>query len=175
MNGLSEQDIAGWYPRLFRTALRLTGSEHDAGDLTQQAFYKALSNWHRFEFRSSPLTWLHAILMNCIRDHLRRQAVRQTEPLDEWALSASLTFDECAAENASAKEELAELRKAVKQLSPTLRQTFVATVLDGYTYQQAADMLSVPVGTISSRVCQARRELTSAMRELYGDYQRDRS
>ena len=93
MNGLRQQDITGWYPRLFRTALRLTGSEHDARDLTQQAFYKALSNWHRFEFHSSPLTWLHTILMNCIRDRLRRQAVRQAEPLDEWTLSASLSFD----------------------------------------------------------------------------------
>jgi RNA polymerase sigma-70 factor, ECF subfamily len=167
LDTLSERDIANWYPRLYRTALRLTGSEHDAADLTQQAFCKALNNWHRFEVRSSRLTWLHAILVNAARDHFRSRKVRQTESLDEWALpdtDGPLT----GAELVERGEELGELRKAIETLSPTVRGTFVATVLDGYSYEQASEMLGVPVGTVSSRVHQARQELRVSMKGFVG-------
>lgn len=170
---LSEQDVAAWYPKLFRTALRLTGSEHDADDLTQQAFFKALNNWGQFQARSGRLAWMFTILMNCTRDFFRRNRVRAAEPLDEWALPVSAGFDDCVAEDAQRREELAELRKSIEQLSPTIRQTFVATVLDGYSYEQAAEMLAIPVGTISSRVHQARQELKATMTRLFGGHDHD--
>ncbi|MHC4561537.1 MAG: RNA polymerase sigma factor [Planctomycetota bacterium] len=162
-----------WYPRLFRTALRLTGSEQDADDMTQQAFCKALSSWDRFDGRCQPLTWLHSILLNCVRDAMRRRVTRQATSLDEWAIPAFAGFDECVAEGAVRQEELRALRNAIEQLGSPVRQAFVATVLDGYSYRQAAEMLDVPVGTISSRVYQARQELKSAMIGLFGGRDHD--
>ncbi|KKK83944.1 hypothetical protein LCGC14_2788310, partial [marine sediment metagenome] len=83
----SEEQIAAWYPRLFRTALRLTGNREDSADLVQQAFCKALGSWEQFNGNCLPTTWLHGILVNCVRDRLRRHARRPVEDVDEWALA----------------------------------------------------------------------------------------
>lgn len=165
MGRLSEENIAAWYPCLFRTALRLTGSQQDACDLTQQAFCNAISRWQQFDGHSKPITWLHRILINGYRDFRRREGVRQAESFDEWAMAGAARGD--AVEDAERQEELRELRKVIAGLSDTLRRTFVATVLDGYSYQQAAEMLSVPVGTVASRVHQARQQLQVEMRNIF--------
>lgn len=149
----SEDQIAAWYPRLLRTALRLTGSEEDAADLTQQAFCQALGHWDRFDGRCMPTTWLHRILLNVVRDHVRRRAVRAAEPLDAWVLHA---VDGAAAQNADRNERLARLRGMIQTLPEPIRLAFVATVLDGYSYRETAGLLNVPVGTVASRVSLAR-------------------
>ncbi|MCK4624446.1 MAG: sigma-70 family RNA polymerase sigma factor [Phycisphaerae bacterium] len=87
MDRLSEKQVAMYYPRLFRTALRLTVSRDDSADLTQQAFCKALSYWERFDGRCRPATWLHGILLNCVRDWFRMKARRNTEEFQEWAVA----------------------------------------------------------------------------------------
>ena len=75
----SDEQVELWYPRLFRTALRMTGSVDVASDLTQQAFCKALARWGRFDGRSLPTTWLHSILTNCVRDWVRQKAAEGGE------------------------------------------------------------------------------------------------
>ena len=57
----------------------------------------------------------------------------------------------------------------MRDLPDPCRQAFVATVLDGYTYDQAAEMLGVPRGTVASRVNQARRRLHTVMRQAFGE------
>ncbi len=162
----TDEQIARWYPRLYRTALRLTGSFADAADVTQQAFYKALRAWHRFDGGVLRTTWLHSILVNCARDWARRRKVRAAEPLQEW----HLTVVEVPAEvRAARREELAAIRQAIEDLPEDLRRAFVPTVIDGYTYQEAADLLGVPPGTVASRVHAARRQVQAAMRGMRGD------
>ena len=62
----NDEQINMWYPRLFRTALRMTGQVEIAGDLTQQAFCNALNKWELFEGKVLPTTWIHQILVNCV-------------------------------------------------------------------------------------------------------------
>jgi len=59
------QQTARWYPKLFRTAFRMTGSAENAADLTQQAFTKALTHWEEFDGEDLRASWLHRILINC--------------------------------------------------------------------------------------------------------------
>ena len=64
-------------------------------------------------------------------------------------------------------EQLALLRRTIENLPAELRYAFVATVLDGYTYQETAEILSVPVGTVASRVNAARKKVCEAMRKAF--------
>jgi RNA polymerase sigma-70 factor (ECF subfamily) len=66
-------------------------------------------------------------------------------------------------ERVERQEELAALRKAVEALPPDIRSALVVTVIDGYSYSEAAELLEVPVGTIASRVYRARTLLRAAM------------
>lgn len=163
----TDEQIAYWYPRIFRKALRLTGRTELAADMTQEAFCRALRAWDSFNGDALPTTWLHCILVNCIRDHHRRQAVRRHESLDEWAVMATDETSACPSDQVSRHEQIQHLRQAVQTLSDTLRPAFVATVLDGHTYEEAADLLSVPAGTIASRVHEARKRLRSTMRKAF--------
>lgn len=166
MDRPTDEQVAQWYPRLFRTALRMTGSIEDAADLTQQAFCKAFESWGRFDGKSLPTTWLHAILLNCVRDWARRRAGRRDDPPDPWE-TAVVDKGQNGAEELAKKETVDHLRQEIGQLPDELRRTFVAVVIDGYTYQEAAALLSIPVGTVGSRMNDARRRLRLAMRHRF--------
>lgn len=159
--------ISAWYPRLFRTALRMVGSREDASDLTQEVFRKAFRSWETFDGRSQPVTWLHGILVNCARDWARRRSVRRAEPLQEWGLPDGVANASSAHDLLDRKEQLSGLREAIRGLDDKLSSPFVAAVLDGYTYGEVAEMLGIPVGTVGHRVYQARRKIRCQMRELF--------
>ncbi len=143
----------------------MTGSHSDASDLTQQAFLKALGSWKGFNGQSLPTTWLHRILVNCVIDWRRKQSAGPEQALDEWALV--MMEGKSTAGEQDADEPMRRLRQAIAELPDTLRRAFVATVLDGYTYDEAAGVLNVPVGTIGSRVHEARRKLRTVMRRNF--------
>jgi len=169
LNPAGSAEIAQWYPRLYRTALRLTRSADDAADLTQQTFYQALRGWDRFDGKVLPTTWLHAILLNCVRDWARRRAARPVEPLDEWSIPAAVRSAENPLEVADRSEQNTRLRAAIDALPAPIRQAFAATLLDGYTYQEASELLSLPVGTVASRVHEARRLLREAVTDMLSE------
>jgi len=164
---LTEGQVRQWYPSLFHTAMRLTGSAEDAGDLTQQAFLKAMRSWEQFSGGAHRLGWIRSILINCVRDWGRKSALRSTTSLDGWAVPATGSDGSGGARNLAQAEQLAALRAAIDALSDPVRSAFVATILDGYTYQQAAEMLDVSVGAIASRVHQARRQLRDVMQQAF--------
>ena len=163
MDRPSDEHIEAWYPRLFRTALRMTGNAHDAADLTQEAFCKALNGWNGFDGKAMVTTWLHRILVNCVRDWGRRQAHRPESLLDEWALVPQRNS---TTETSDRGVQLDRVRQAIEKLPAKLRLAFISTVIDGYSYQETADLLSLSVGTIASRVHAARRQLRAAISPL---------
>ncbi len=93
----------------------MTGSIEDAADLTQQAFCKAFESWGRFDGKSLPTTWLHAILLNCVRDWARRKAGRRDDPPDPWE-TAVVDKGQNGAEELAKKETLDHLRQEIEQL-----------------------------------------------------------
>ena len=165
MGGPDDEEVTRWYPRLFRTALRLTGNYADAADLTQEAFAKALAAWESFQRGGLRTTWLHQILINCVRDWARRRAIRAAGPLDESELRLAGRPDEGGASRLEAYEQLGAVRAAIEGLPARVRHAFVMTALDGYSYRQAADILGVPEGTVASRVHQARQRLQNMVLE----------
>jgi RNA polymerase sigma-70 factor (ECF subfamily) len=140
----------------------MAGNHHDAADLTQHTFLKALAAWEDFDGKCMVTTWLYRILINGCRDWRRRKDSRVQALPDEWAVRVA---DDAPtpAEAADQSDELARLRQGILALPDTLRPAFVATVLDGMTYEEAAELLNTHVGTIASRVHAARCHLTQAM------------
>jgi RNA polymerase sigma-70 factor (ECF subfamily) len=159
----AEDEIARIYPRLYRTALRMTGSVHDADDATQQAVVQALDAWDRFSGAGLRAAWMHRILVNCVRDLGRRRALRAGTQTEDWVLGALASETPSAGDRLAREESRVALRRAIESLPDALRETFVMTVVDGYSYQEASDILNAPVGTISSRVHEARTRLRAAL------------
>lgn len=172
MNRPTEEEIAGWYPRLFRTALRLTGSYNNAADLTQQTFAKALSAWDSFDGAALRTTWLHQILMNCARDWSRRRAVRAGGSVGQGDLNRVAEGGPDGHERLENEEQLAVLRLAVEGLPLPVRQAFVLAVMDGYTYREVGELLGASVGTIATRVHEARKQLRATMQKAFPEASR---
>jgi len=158
----TRQQVDQWYPRLYRTALRLMGNADDAAEVTQEALCRAFERWDQFAGQSKPTTWLHRILVNTAKDRLRRQQVRAAQALDEWATPV-LSDADSPDDHALHCERRRTLREAIEALPAYLRQPLIATLLDGYTYQQAGELLDIPPGTVGSRVYKARQHLAKVL------------
>jgi len=163
----TDEEIAVWHSRLFRTALRMTGSVEDAADLTQEALCKGLNAWDGLHGDSAPINWLYRILVYCVRDWIRRRRASPEGTLEEWAVVPAEHSQQAAPEQAIRQEQLACLRQEIQNLPDGFRRAFIATALDGYTYEETAELLSVPVGTVGRRVYVSRQRLRKAMRKRF--------
>lgn len=125
-----------------------------ADDLTQETYLRAFRALPQFEARSSARTWLLGIARRTCADHLR-SVVRRRRLEDRLAVSAAT--DSPHPDPAGQISAMALLSR----LTQERREPFVLTQLLGLTYEQAAGVLEVPVGTIRSRVARARADLVA--------------
>lgn len=159
--------------RIYNLLLRLVGGREDASDLTQEVFLKAGRGWSRFEGRSSPSTWLIRIAINTARDHLRRRRrERQRGGNPEWSLSPEqipLSGDR-PDRDAEAEEARRLVAEALGDLDPPAREIILLREAEEMPYQDLADMLGVPLGTVQSRLARAREALREAVRRRHPDW-----
>jgi RNA polymerase sigma-70 factor (ECF subfamily) len=125
-----------------------------ADDLTQETYLRAFGALPRFEGRSSVRTWLLGIARRTCADHLR-VVVRRRRLEGRLAGAAAIAP---AQQDASGQIAAANL---LARLSPDRREAFVLTQLLGFSYDEAAAVQQVPVGTIRSRVARARADLVA--------------
>lgn len=137
--------------RVHRLMVRMVGKQ-DAEDLTQQVYIKAFENLGQFQASSKFETWLYRLASNEALQHLRRERVRKTVPMEvEPAHKIDRTADQ---------QELAvRLSDALSQIDPELRAVISLKEESGLSYQQIAGALGIPEGTVGSRLNRARREL----------------
>jgi RNA polymerase sigma-70 factor (ECF subfamily) len=125
-----------------------------ADDLTQETFLRALKALPSFEGRAGVRTWLLSIARRACADHLR--AVVRRRRLGERLSTAP-------AETGPDQSGLVDAIDLLRRLDPQRRAAFVLTQVIGLSYQEAAAVEGVPVGTIRSRVARARAELVDAL------------
>lgn len=154
--------LARQYDRLFRFCFRLTGTKHDAEDLTQDICAALPAKLASFSGRAKVTTWLYRVAVNAAHDRRRRQAShgRAADGWGDWETNRQAEI----AENA---ERADWLTTAMGALPPDLRDT-LALVLDDLTHAQAGDILGVSEGTISWRLSEARKHLKS-LKEKEGE------
>ncbi len=152
--------VQRYQDRLFNSLLRLLGSADDAADIVQDAFVQAYTKLESFRGGSQFYTWLYRIALNLAMSHLRRQ--RKKSSLDEMkTLLGEEPTDGQALPDANIMErERAELvHSALSELSADHRQILVLREIEGFSYEEIAEILDTPVGTVRSRLFRARLEM----------------
>ncbi|MBN2404597.1 MAG: RNA polymerase sigma factor [Coriobacteriia bacterium] len=138
-------------------ALRFFGDKTTAEDATQEVFLKVFRSLATFDHRSGFSTWLYRVTRNVCLDMLRSKA-RQPQPMDPLDLSPAPVSD-----FANTVTDQAAVEQAMRALSPEDRAALDAVTLFDLSYEQAAEVLGVPKGTVKSRVFRARRILVSML------------
>ena len=152
-----KKDLAERRQRLHRVAYAWCGDSTLADDLTQEALTKAYKNLGQLREPRAMDKWIYDILRNCWIDHLRRR--RNTEDIDDLDARGELSYTE-APEN---EEVLQRVREAVAHLPAKQREVLALVDLEGFTYGEVADMLKVPLGTVTSRISRARETLRAQL------------
>ncbi len=152
------------WDRSFRFAFHLTGKVEGAEDLLQQAAEEAFVAFHRFQTGTRFDRWLMRILHNSFLDRVRRDRRRRVFSLDDVAPS-SLTADRSSEPEAAAERALdGPVLRALQALPPQFRAAVVLVDLQGMPYEDAAEILHCPVGTVRSRLHRGRLALREWLR-----------
>jgi len=155
--------------RIYSLALRMVRHPEDALDLSQESFLNAWKGLKQFKGDSSFATWLYRLASNACIDYLRRQkkrqALEQAVSLDDdsptQAHIPALTFN--PQDELERKELRQTLEDALWHLSAEHRQVLILRELDGLSYQEIGDLLSLQVGTVKSRIARARVSLRNQL------------
>lgn len=154
-----------------RVALGMMGNHEDAQDALQEAFVKAFRNLSRFDMKRKFAPWFYQILRNQCRDMLRsRQSRGNLEVKDERLefRPADESFDpERMREKTAAKELLWE---GLQAIGDEHREILVLKELQSFRYNEIAEILDIPEGTVASRLFHARRALKDALTEMGAEY-----
>lgn len=154
---------------------RMVPQPEEAQDVTQEVFIRAYQNFHRFDGRSSAKTWLFRIAYNLCVDRSRRldrspvETGMQASPdTEEWIEVADERWEP---EKLVLEGELADaVERAILSMSEKLRSVLLLHDREDASYEEIADTLNVPVGTVKSRLFLARNHLQNALKGyLQGD------
>lgn len=158
--------------RMYAVALRMMGGAEDAQDCLQEAMlrvYRAISG---FKAESSFSTWVYRITMNTCLDELRRRKNRPNTSLDGlldtgWSPSDE---DDTPERHAVRTQTRQALHRYIRELPEDMRAAIVLRDIQGYSYDEIAEILDTNVGTIKSRISRGRerlREKITANAELF--------
>ncbi|HKV44852.1 MAG TPA: sigma-70 family RNA polymerase sigma factor [bacterium] len=154
---------------LYRTALRLSGRPQDAEDLVQETYLRAWRSLHTYKPDTNPKAWLFRILHNAHIDRYRASS-RTVQTVDELAgQDPAFVVHDTPESLVMAGLMDAEVRQAMMEIPEVFRACLILADLEGFSYQEIADILGIPRGTVMSRLFRGRR----AMRRALTQYGRD--
>lgn len=154
--------VSRYQARLYNAAIRLVDNAEDAADVVQDSFLNAYQSLHTFKGDAEFFTWLYRIAFNTAISQKRKK--RATISLDSRAAEGGIDPDDpseyikpgAALERSEDERQLLE---AMNRLSPEHREVLVMKDIEGLRYEDIAELLDVPIGTIRSRLHRARLEL----------------
>jgi len=147
------------WQRLYRLAYAWCHHPQTANDLLQETLSKTLREHHRFENDKALDVWLYKVMANCWRDQCRRQ--RDVVDLEHAELSSNANLET----DQYQRELKMNIHKAMARLSMTHRQIITLVDLEELAYNEVADILDIPTGTVMSRLCRARKQLKEYLQE----------
>ena len=143
---------------VWRLLAHLAGPQH-ADDLTQETYLRVLSSLPRFQGRSSARTWLLSLARRAWVDSVRHDMARPRKSAAEYE---DVAARDPSPDNPNTWGDVIDARSLLDDLPPERREALVLTQVLGYTYEEAAKIAGVRVGTIRSRVARARRDIIAA-------------
>lgn len=156
--------------RVFGLCYRFTGNSHEAEDLSQEVFLKIYRSLASYRSAAGGFpTWLTSVTRNLLVDHYRRtkrdrltDSIEDEMPrLEEKHSSTRTPFKQVADAELSG-----QIQHALSRLSPELREAVILRDLQGLEYNEIQEVLSVPEGTVKSRINRGRIELARILEQL---------
>jgi RNA polymerase sigma factor (sigma-70 family) len=160
---LFRQLVANHQQRLHRFVVKHIGWGSDAEDITQQAFMEAAINYASFKGESQLSTWLYGIAMNLVRNYLSRAPHRRYTFEDDESLNDTRADSPDPSEQLAQTQAIQALQAALDELPAEMRDVLLLVAHEELSYEDAAVMMSIPVGTVRSRVSRARTALRKRM------------
>jgi RNA polymerase sigma-70 factor (ECF subfamily) len=164
--------VLAYQDQVYNLAYRIMGDPASASDATQEAFISAYEHIEGFrgEYASSFKSWLMRIVSNACYDELRRRKRRPTTSIedfeiDEEANPALVSESEGPEEHAVRQEMAHVLQAGIRTLPADQRIAVVLSDVQGFSYQEIAEMTDVPLGTVKSRLARARGKLRDYLRD----------
>ena len=160
--------------RIHSLVSRFVDSYEDSEEVVQEAFIKAYKALPRFRGDSQFYTWLYRIAANTAKNFLasraRRPATSDIDVVDDSVVNELTSLHETDnPENILESIELEQIiRKAIQELEPELKSAVTLREYAGLSYEQIAQIMECPVGTVRSRIFRAREAISSKMREREG-------
>jgi len=158
-----EERLAECGPLAFRVARGVLRNTADAEDVAQEALLRAYRSFERLRDRSRFRGWLVRISFRLALDRLR-SAKRREQRDTLWAKPDQLAPAVSAEDVAASNQFQAHLDQALGELPEKLRLVLLLSAMDGYTIEEIASMLDVPLGTVKSRIFIARKKLGEKLR-----------
>ncbi len=154
--------------KVFNIAYKFVGKHDQAEDLTQDVFLKLYKSLDTFDRRANFQTWLISVSRNLCIDHYRSvRKERETMNRDiNPADLAPVSPDKSAQAMLEQRDRVELLRIALDKLAPTLRTAVLLRDIQELTYQEIADQLGLPEGTVKSRINRGRTELARQIHKL---------
>lgn len=166
-----ESIVQRHWRKVFNVAYKFVGERGEAEDLTQDIFLKVFKSLDTFDRRANFQTWLTSVSRNLCIDHYRSvRKERETidRNVDAGALSP-VSHEEGPAAALDRQDRVLLLREAMAALPEALRTVVMMRDIQELSYQDIAEKLSLPEGTVKSRINRGRTELARQIRKLRGD------
>lgn len=166
-----EAIVRQYWRRVFNIAYKFVGRHDEAEDLTQDVFLKIFKALKTFDRRANFQTWLISVSRNLCIDHYR-SVRKERESVDRSVDAGALSLTSGDIDPLTALERSdrrAFLQRAMNELPPTLRTAVLLRDIREFSYQEIAEQLSLPEGTVKSRINRGRHELTHQILRLQAE------
>lgn len=149
---------ASW-DQLYRVAYSWTHEQFLANDLVQETIARALQHKDKITDQRALEIWLFTVMANYWRDLLRRR--KDLTDIND----VNLVDPDSPVRNTERLRLISQVRHAISQLNHDQRQVVTLIALQGFSYEEVAQILDIPVGTVMSRICRARQQLKQLLSE----------
>jgi RNA polymerase sigma-70 factor, ECF subfamily len=167
-----EEEALDLSDQVYRVARHLSGSREEAEDLVQDTYARAFRSWRSFQPGTNLRAWLLRILTNLNIDRGRRkQRAPDTQPLEESDYFLYNKLEETSGDGTAAEERVVErlsqddIVSALSAVPHDFRDVVVLVDIGDFSYQDAANILDIPIGTVMSRLHRGRRVLKRELAE----------
>jgi RNA polymerase sigma-70 factor (ECF subfamily) len=168
-SGTFEQLAMPHFDRLYNFACWLTEDRQEAEDLVQETYAKALKGFSSFRQGTNFRAWIYKILRNTFLTSRTGLKATATVSLDLEEERDNLpTIKETPESILLQRSDGQQVQRALEQLPVAYREVLLLCEVEEMSYQEIADMLGIPIGTVMSRLSRARRGLRDAVQELQG-------